>query len=241
MAWRTVHACSLLTSLLSHSSCRSVCTPAPLPPPTATPPPKRPAQGKALDDRPLSSTLVTASTTASAGLLASLWLSISALLTVAASVAGSLTQVQFLWQLLQMWGATSSTGLQLLLQKLQLVGSGRVLAPPQLERYKRAVQGVAWATTDWTGEQRLSERKAVSEPLKPAIGCCMPPPLWQDGRLSLVTLTCSAVLQAPSSQRGQTSGGSQLPAKQTTPGGPAACCWSWLGQRSPRCWPTAWA
>ena len=83
------------------------------------------------------------------GLLASVWAAISGLLGVVASVAGSLAQAQFLGQLLHMWGAPSAVGLQLLLQKLQLVASGLVLAPPELNRYQETVKGMAW-TTDWT-------------------------------------------------------------------------------------------
>jgi hypothetical protein len=83
------------------------------------------------------------------GLLASVWAAISGLLGVVASVAGSLAQAQFLGQLLHMWGAPSAVGLQLLLQKLQMVASGLVLAPPQLNRYQETVKGMAW-TTDWT-------------------------------------------------------------------------------------------
>ncbi len=94
-------------------------------------------------------------TTASVSLLGSVWMLISGLLSAAGGLVGQMVPLRFLGQLLHLWGAPSSIGLQVLLQKLQLVGSGMYVAPPQLEQYRQAVQGVAWATMRWTG-QRLA-------------------------------------------------------------------------------------
>ncbi len=66
---------------------------------------------------------------------------------------GQVMPVRFLGQLLQMWGAPSSIGLQVLLSKLQLVGSGAYVAHPDMVGTRAKLEGLAWVTMRWTSER----------------------------------------------------------------------------------------
>jgi hypothetical protein len=77
---------------------------------------------------------------------------ISGLLNMAVNLLAALSPLQLLSQLLQRWGAHGAAGLQGLLDRLQVVGSGVLLAPAQLQQYRDVVQGVGWATMQWSGE-----------------------------------------------------------------------------------------
>jgi hypothetical protein len=99
----------------------------------------------------MTTTIVQATTTASATLLGSIWVANGLLSTAGAAVAKKVS-VRFLEQLLKMWGAPSSIGLQFLVEKLQLVGSGAFVAHPDMEGYRRTVQGLDWATIMWASE-----------------------------------------------------------------------------------------
>ncbi len=112
------------------------------------------------------------STAASTSLLASIWALISGLLSTVGGLVGQAVPLRFLGQLLHTWGAPSSIGLQVLLEKVQLVGSGVYVAPPQLERYRATAEGVAWATMRWTGAWRAG---AALGPACPAV-CLAPTP-----------------------------------------------------------------
>ncbi len=99
----------------------------------------------------MAAAVVQISTAASVSLLASFWAIISSLMSAAGSLLGGLP-LRFLGQLLHMWGAPSSVGLQVLLQKLQLVGSGVYVAPPELAGYRQTVQRLGWVTMKWTSK-----------------------------------------------------------------------------------------
>jgi hypothetical protein len=107
------------------------------------------------EERPVAAAVVQVGTTVSVSLLAALWASISSLMSAAGGLLGGMP-LRFLGQLLHMWGAPSSVGLQALLQKLQLVGSGVYVAPPELERYRQIVQQLGWVTMKWTRKSAAS-------------------------------------------------------------------------------------
>jgi hypothetical protein len=98
--------------------------------------------------------IVQVTTTASVSLLASIWALISGLLSAAGSAVGQALPARFLGQLLQMWGAPSSIGLQVLVQKLQLVGSGAYVAHPDMAGTRAKLDGLAWVTMRWTSGWR---------------------------------------------------------------------------------------
>jgi hypothetical protein len=108
--------------------------------------------------------MVQATTATSVSLLASIWALISGLLSAAGSIVGQMMPARFLGQLLQMWGAPSSIGLQVLLQQLQLVGSGVYVSHPDFQGYQKQMEGLAWVTMRWTSGWRITG---------PCCTCCL--------------------------------------------------------------------
>jgi hypothetical protein len=84
--------------------------------------------------------------------LAAVWLAVNSLL--AASGPNTSPGLLFLGKLLHLWGSASALGLQALLQRLQVVGSGLLLAPPQLQRFRSLVHSADWAALGWAGGLR---------------------------------------------------------------------------------------
>jgi hypothetical protein len=121
-----------------------------MPPPAGEPP--------LSEERPVAAAVVQVTTTASVSLLGSIWAVISGLLSAAGGVVGQMVPMRFLGQLLHLWGAPSSIGLQVLLQKLQLLGSGAYVAHPDMNAYKDRVAGLAWVTMRWTSGCRSTSR-----------------------------------------------------------------------------------
>ena len=98
---------------------------------------------------PLATNALQPITIALAACLAAVWLAVNSLL--AASGISASPGSQFLGKLLHLWGSASALGLQALLQRLQVVGSGLLLAPPQLQRYRTLAHSVDWAALGWAG------------------------------------------------------------------------------------------
>jgi hypothetical protein len=70
---------------------------------------------------------------------------------LAASGASASPGPLFLGKLLHLWGSASALGLQALLQRLQVVGSGLLLAPPQLQHFRALAHSADWAALGWAG------------------------------------------------------------------------------------------
>ena len=90
-------------------------------------------------------------------MLAALWLAVNSLLAaLAAALARAPLQFQFLGRLLHMWGAASAVGFQALVRQLQLVASGALLAPAQMERYRQLANSLAWSMLSTPGSCRVA-------------------------------------------------------------------------------------
>jgi hypothetical protein len=108
-----------------------------------------PCAGDPWTGEPLGTNALQPVTIALAACLAAVWLAVNSLLAASGTSAspGSL----FLGKLLHLWGSASALGLQAFLQRLQVVASGLLLAPPQLQRYRTLVHSVDWAALGWAG------------------------------------------------------------------------------------------
>jgi hypothetical protein len=92
-------------------------------------------------------------TAAAAGALSGFWLLINTMLNWLSSVAlPGMLQVRLLSKVLSLWNGSSAVGLQVLLEKLQLIGSGLHVAPPQMVQFRELVKGLSWVTMKWTRE-----------------------------------------------------------------------------------------
>jgi hypothetical protein len=93
-------------------------------------------------------------TKAAASTLSGLWLAISTLTALLSNGLGQSLQLQFsfLSKAIGMWGGSSPVALQLLLERVQLVGTGIHVAPPQMSAYRQQVLQYAWASMRWTRE-----------------------------------------------------------------------------------------
>jgi hypothetical protein len=158
--------------VLSGKHCMRPCAlpaapPLPGPPPSSLPPPALPPQAPTrlaqlpqpyeepeVPDRPITRAVIEATSIAGTTTVAGVGVAINGALGIASSTAGpaALSQLGFLGRLLNMWGGTSLMAVWTLFEKLQLVGSGVHLAPPQLEQFRQVVQSVAWAGLSSAGE-----------------------------------------------------------------------------------------
>ena len=115
-----------------------------------------------VDEWPATAAIVETGTAAAAGALTGLWLLINTLLNWLPSVAlPGMLQLRLLSKLLSLWNGTSAVGLQVLLEKLQLIGSGLHVAPPQMQQFRDLVKGLSWVTMKWTSEWLGSAAWAV--------------------------------------------------------------------------------
>jgi hypothetical protein len=91
--------------------------------------------------------IVEGGTAAAAGALTGFWLLINTMLSWLPSVAlPGMLQARLLSLVLSLWNGASPVGLQVLLEKLQLIGSGLHVAPPQMVQFRDLVKGLSWLT-----------------------------------------------------------------------------------------------
>jgi hypothetical protein len=84
--------------------------------------------------------------------LASVWLVVNTMLTAAAGTMGpALVHFRFFSKLLDVWGSTSAIGLQAMVERLQIVSMGILMAPLKLQGLRTLGHSVDWATMGWAG------------------------------------------------------------------------------------------
>jgi hypothetical protein len=121
---------------------------------SSTPPPPADALAELAIDRPVTAAIVEGGTAAAAGALTGFWLLINTMLNWLSSVAlPGMLQARLLSKVLSLWNGASPVGLQVLLEKLQLIGSGLHVAPPQMVQFRDLVKGLSWVTMRWTRER----------------------------------------------------------------------------------------
>ncbi len=82
-----------------------------------------------------------------------LWMAINTLLAAASAALGSvLLHSRFLCKLLNIWGGTSPLGLQLLVEKLQVLSVGSIIAPAQMPQFRGLSSSLSWSTLAWSRE-----------------------------------------------------------------------------------------
>jgi hypothetical protein len=190
-------------------------------------------------DRPITSAVVQASSTSSVAVVSGLWAAINGIIAAASSTVGpTLLKVSFLNKLLHIWGGASAAGMQVLLEKLQLTGSGVHVAPPQMERYRQVLQSLAWASlSSASGSPCLKLGSAcLSAALGSArglhwlcIGNMLPDRVWGDLCTSKAS-SCSMVrllVQTSWPTRADVLARTPWSSRPSTPSGPLDSCLSW--------------